>query len=158
MRIVLILMLLCGTVRSQTNASTGMAFAPDVSRIYRTPEVDVKPEIKNGMYTLALFTSQNLKMPDVHNKKVKIFVGLTIETDGTVSDVKFIYMSAKDIDEAKSKKLTEEEKKYEMAQLEAMKTESVKVLSQFKETWKPAIKDGKPVRCLFNYPINFTME
>lgn len=154
----LLFLLLSAPVLAQTSVNAGIGLPqPDDSKIYRTPEVDVKPELRNGMYTLALFTSQNLKMPDVRNKKVKVFVGFVVEIDGSISDVKFIYMSAKDIDEAKAKLVTEEQKIYEIAQLETMKAESVRVLSQFKETWKPAIKDGKPVRCLFNYPINFSL-
>jgi len=151
--------MLSAKVTAQTSISAGSGLPrPDDSRIYRTPEVDVKPEIAKGMYTLALFTSQNLKMPDVHNKKVKIFVGFVVETNGSISDVKFIYMSAKDIDDAKARSVSEDQKKYELAELDGMKAESVRVVSQFSETWKPALKDGKPVRCQFNYPINFTME
>ncbi len=158
MRKFLLLLLLYAPVFAQTSASAELAVATEVPRLYRVPEVDVKPEVINGAYTLSLFTSQHMKMPDVHNKKVKIFVAFVVETDGTISDVKFIYMSAKDIDEAKAKLLTEEQKKYEIAQLETMKAESVRVLSNFKERWKPAIKDGQPVRCVFNYPINFSLE
>ncbi|MBD3582979.1 energy transducer TonB [Flavobacterium selenitireducens] len=158
MRRTLLFLLLSAPVIAQTSVEAGIGLPlPDDAKIYRTPEVDVRPELKNGMYTLALFTSQNLRMPDVRNKKVKIFVGFVVEIDGSISDVKFIYMSAKDIDEAKAKTVSEDQKKYELAQLETMKVESVRVLSQFKETWKPALKDGKPVRCLFNYPINFSL-
>jgi len=154
----LLFVLLHAPVFAQTSANAGIGLSPpNDSRIYRTPEVDVKPEISNGMYTLALFTSQNLKMPDVNNKKVKIFVAFVVEIDGSISDIRFIHMSAKDVDEAKARSLTEKQKKHEAVQLETMKTESVRVLSQFKEKWKPALKDGKPVRCLFNYPINFSL-
>ncbi|RZJ70236.1 hypothetical protein [Flavobacterium sp.] len=159
MKRLLLCLFVCTALKAQTSAKADVMLSqPDDTKIYRTPEVDVKPEIKNGMYTLALFTSQNLKLPDIHNKKVKIFVGFIVETDGTISDVKFIYMSAKDIDEAKAKTVTDERKKYEMAQLETMKAESVRVLTSFDESWRPAMKNGKAVRCQYNYPINFALE
>jgi hypothetical protein len=128
------------------------------STVYRTPEVDSKPEIKEGMYTLPLFISKNFKLPDVHNKKLKLFVGFIIELDGTMSDVKFIYLDVKPLDESKVTDQTEEQKKQEAAQLEPMKAEAIRVVSAFKNRWKPAVKGGKPVRCQYNYPINFNLE
>lgn len=155
--LLLLLFAACPAI-SQTMAQVAVSLPDtDDARLYRTPEVDIKPEIAKGMYTLSLFISEEFKMPDVHNKKVKLFVGFIVERDGTVSDVKFIYMTAKSIDASKDA-LTPEQKEYESAQLETMKAESVRVLSKFKEPWKPAMKDGKPVRCQYNYPINFTME
>ncbi len=53
---------------------------------------------------------------------------------------------------------TEDEKINELDQIETMKAETVRVLKLFKKTWTPATKDGKTVRCLFNYPINFNIE
>lgn len=159
MRKLLLLFLLaaCPAI-SQTMAQVDVSLpATEDNRLYRTPEVDVKPELSNGMYTLPLFISQHFKMPDVHNKKVKLFVGFVVEPNGTMSEVKFIYMTAKSIDAGKEA-LTDDQKQYESAQLETMKAESIRVLSGFKEPWKPALKDGKAVRCQYNYPINFTME
>ncbi|RZJ65472.1 MAG: hypothetical protein EOO50_13495 [Flavobacterium sp.] len=157
-RVLMLLMLVTYPAISQTMAQTDLSITkPDDERLYHTPEVDVKPELKNGMYTLSMFISKNFKMPDVQNKKVKLFVGFVVEPSGSITDIKFIYMTAKTIDESKPA-LSEEQKQYETDQLDTMKAESVRVLSQFTEVWKPAMKDGKAVRCQYNYPINFTLE
>lgn len=131
----------------------------DAATVYRSTEVDSKPEIKDGMYTLPLYVSQNFKLPDVHNKKLKLFVGFVVETDGSISEIRFIYLDVKPLDESKiTETQTEEQKKYESAQLETMKAEAVRVISGFKKKWIPAVKNGKQVRCQFNYPINFNLE
>ncbi|NMH28882.1 energy transducer TonB [Flavobacterium silvaticum] len=140
------------------------AIAPTVSpgnaeeKLYRTPEVDSKPEIQEGMYILPLYVSQNFKLPDVHNKKVKLFVGFVVETDGTISNVKFIHQSVTPLKEGTDAAQTPEQKKKETELLDTMKAESVRVISGFKKPWNPAIKNGKPVRCQYNYPINFNLE
>jgi hypothetical protein len=53
---------------------------------------------------------------------------------------------------------TAEEKINEADQIESMKGEAVRVLNLFQKTWEPAIKEGKPVRCSYNYPIHFNIE
>ena len=131
--------------------------APAEEKLYRTPEVDAKPEIQEGMYTLPLYVSQNFKLPEVHNKKVKLFVGFIVETDGTISNVKFIHMSVSPLKEV-SDTLPPEQRQRESELLDTMKPEAVRVISGFKKPWNPAMKNGKPVRCQYNYPINFNLE
>ena len=128
-------------------------------KIYRTTEVDHKPDIKNGMYTLSMFISENFKFPDIKNKKIRIFTSFIIEPDGRMNDVKAFYISAKDYLPTDVVKIqTEEEKAIEAKAYEAMKQEAARVVSLFKETWIPAVVGGKPVRCLYNYPISFNIE
>lgn len=132
--------------------------SPSISeKVYRTPEVDSKPEVKDGMYTLPLFVSQNFKMPDVHNKKVKIFVGFIVELDGTISNIRFIHQSVNPIDDKLPAPSAEQAEK-ERILLKTMEAESVRVITAFRKPWNPAVKDGKLVRCQFNYPINFNLE
>ena len=54
--------------------------------------------------------------------------------------------------------LSEEDKINQIDQIESMKGEAVRVLKSFDKQWIPAKKDGEIVRCLYNYPINFTIE
>lgn len=128
-------------------------------KIYRTTDVDTKPQLKDGMLTLSTFIGYHFKFPDLKNKKVKIFASFVIEPDGSMSDVRTFHISVKDLVENTNVKIaTEEEKAYEVKQTDALKAEAVRVLSAFNEKWIPAVENGKPVRCLYNYPINFNIE
>lgn len=140
--------------------SRGQTSEPAIAKpVFRTPEVDSKPEIKDGMYTLPLFVSQNIKLPAVRNKKLKVFVGFIVETNGQISDVRFIHLSVKDLIEANvPPSRSEAEKLAEQQALDGLKTEAVRVIQLFDREWIPATKDGKPVRCHYNYPININLE
>ncbi|HMI06542.1 MAG TPA: hypothetical protein VK528_03270 [Flavobacterium sp.] len=128
-------------------------------KVFRTPDVDAKPQLKNGMFTLSAFISNNFKFPDLKNKKIKIFASFIVEPDGSMSDVRTFYISVKDLVVSEQVKIaTEEEKQYEAKQTESLKLEAVRVLSAFNEKWIPAQENGKTVRCLYNYPINFNIE
>ena len=127
--------------------------------VYRTTEVDAKPNLKDGMYTLTMFVSNNFKFPEIKNKKIKIFTSFIIEPDGTMQDEKAFYISAKDFLPSETElTLTDEQKLAETKMLDGMKAEAVRVLSLFAENWVPAQKGGKPVRCLYNYPLSFNIE
>jgi len=141
-------------------ASTESATPIPTERTYRTTEVDFKPQLKDGMYTLSLFISQNFNFPPaIKNKKITIFSSFIIEPDGSMTNIKAFYVSLKDyIDSNVQKITTEDEKINELDQIETMKAETVRVLTLFKKIWSPAIKDGKTVRCLYNYPIGFNIE
>jgi len=129
------------------------------AKVYRSTEVDLKPQLKNGMYDLSAFISNNFKFPDIKKKKIKIFASFIVETNGSMTDIKAFHVSIKDFPESDQIKIqTEAEKKIETEQTEAMKAETIRILLSFKETWAPAQKDGKSVRCLYNYPINFNLE
>lgn len=128
-------------------------------KIYRTTDVDAKPQLKDGMLTLSTYIGYNFKFPDLKNKKVKIFTSFVVEPDGSMSDVRTFFISVKDLVATEEVKIaTEEEKLYETKQTEALKAEAVRVLAAFDEKWIPAQENGKPVRCLYNYPINFNIE
>ena len=128
-------------------------------KIYRTTEVDQKPNLKDGMYTFSMFISENFKFPEIRNKKIKIFTSFVIEPDGRMTDVKAFYISAKDYLPTDVVKIqTEEEKQMEVQLYDAMKAEAARVVTIFNQSWIPAVKDGMPVRCLYNYPINFNLE
>lgn len=152
------LLLSCSALVS--SAQTAVIDKADLNeKVYRTPDVDSKPQLKNGMFALSAFISNNFKFPDLKNKKVKIFASFIVEPDGSMSDVRTFYISVKDLVTAEQVKIaTEEEKAYEIKQTEALKLETVRVLSAFNEKWVPAQENGKVVRCLYNYPINFNIE
>ena len=154
-----ILFLLLGAVLPTLAQGTVVTKADLNEKVYRTPDVDSKPQLKDGMLSLSVFISNNYKFPDVKNKKVKMFSSFIVEPDGSMSDVRTFYISVSDliiIDQVKI--ATEEEKAYEIKQNDALKSEANRVLSTFTEKWIPAQKEGKNVRVLYNYPINFNIE
>lgn len=146
-------------VATDTTATVTAADKADRNeKIFRTPDVDAKPQLKNNL-SLSVHVSNSFKFPDLKNKKVKIFTSFVVEPDGSMSDVRTFYISVKDLVENTAVKIaTEEEKAYEAKQTDLLKAEAVRVLSAFNEKWSPAIENGKPVRCLYNYPINFNIE
>jgi hypothetical protein len=157
--IVLFLLAFAANAYAQ-NPANDVASAAPTDKTWRSTEVDVKPNLKDGMYTLSLFISDNFQFAnDVKNKKITIFSSFIIEPDGTMTDIKAFYVSVKDYIESNVVKIeTEDQKINEADQIAAMKGETVRVLKLFNKTWIPATKGGKPVRCLYNYPINFKIE
>ncbi len=139
---------------------TVLAQAADESKVYRSTEVDSKPNLKNGMYTLTKFVSDHFSYPEkIRNKQVKIFTSFIVETDGTMSDIKSFYISVKDLVPGDMVSImTEEQKAFEQAQYAHMQAEAGRVLHLFRENWVPAQIGGKPVRCLYNYPISLNLE
>lgn len=111
------------------------------------------------MYKLTMFISENYKIPDIHNKKIRIFTSFIIEPDGQMTSEKAVHIDVRDYLPLDVVPLqTPEEKAAEKALYDQMKAEAVRVLSLFKETWQPAVVNGKPVRCLYQYPISFHIE
>ena len=136
-----------------------MSAQESADKIYRTTEVDQKPDLIDGMYKLTLYISENYKFPPVKNKKVRIFTSFIVEPDGRMNDVKAFYISVKDLVPAANVQIqTEEEKAADALAYEQMKNEAARVVASFGKTWVPAKISGKPVRCLYNYPISFNIE
>ena len=154
-----VLFLLLG-VSLSTLAQGNVVTKADLNeKVYRTPDVDSKPQLKDGMLSLSAFITNNYNFPDLKNKKVKMFTSFIVEPDGSMSDVRTFYISVNDLVVADQVKInTEQEKAYEIKQNDALKSEATRVLSTFTEKWIPAQKEGKNVRCLYNYPINFNIE
>lgn len=139
------------------------AFAQDLAqdKVWRTTEVHSKPDLEKGMYTLRMFVAENFKFPesDVKNKKVTVFTSFVIEPDGNMTDRKAFFVTAKDLIPSDNVAIqTEQEKAAEAKTFDAMKAEAARVLALFNEKWIPAQVAGKPVRCIYNYPIVFAME
>ena len=157
----LLILLLAFTIHTSAQvASTETAVPTTTEKTYRSTEVDVKPQIKEGNYTLSMFISENFKFPPaIKNKKITIFSSFIIEPDGSMTEIKAFHINVKDYITTDVVKIaTQDEKINEADQIETMKGETVRVLKLFKKNWEPATKDGKPVRCLYNYPINFNIE
>ncbi len=128
-----------------------------VEKIYRTTEVESKPDLKDGMYTLTMFISDHFKFPDIKNKQIRIFTSFIIEPDGSMTDEKAFYINVKDYITVAGEK-TPGQNASDQKMYDEMKAEAARVLTLFSEKWIPAKIDGKSVRCLYNYPISFNIE
>jgi len=127
------------------------------AKVYRSTEVESKPELNDGMYTLTMFISDHFKFPEIKNKKVRIFTSFIIEPDGTMTDEKAFYINVDDYLPVNGEK-TEEQKVSDQLLYDDMKNEAARVLTLFNEKWIPATLHGRPVRCLYNFPISFNIE
>ncbi len=128
-------------------------------RVWRTTEVDQKPQLDGGMYSLSAFILNNFKFPEIANKKIKIFASFIVEKNGTMTDVKTYYLAMNDLEPTAGIEIeTTADKDRAEKVSEAMKAETLRVLTAFKERWTPAKKGGMDVRCIYNYPISFNVE
>ena len=152
----LILFVLLSMLSSAQTEQADNTTGNEMAKVYRSTDVNLKPQLKNGMYDLSAFISNNFKFPNITKKKIKIFASFIVEVDGTMTDIKTFHISIKDFPESDQVGIqTEEQKKIALEQSEAMKIETQRVLNSFTQRWIPAQKNGKSVRCLYNYPINF---
>lgn len=157
----ILLFLICFSFSAIAQVTSTDANSPiPADKIYRSPDVDVKPQVKDGNYTLSMFISENFKFPPaIKNKKIIIFTNFIVEKDGSMSEIKAFSINVKDLISSNVEKIaTEEQKINEADQIETMKAEAVRVLKLFKGQWESAVKGGNPVRCSYNYPIHFNIE
>jgi protein TonB len=159
MKKVLFLLVVFSLTASAQIASADSTVTIIEEKVFRSTDLDLKPQLKEGMYTLSMFISDNFKFPEaIKNKKITIFSSFIVEPDGTLTNIKAFHINVKEYLPTVVKISTENEKINQLDQIESMKAETVRVLKLFKKTWIPATKEGKVVRCLYNYPINFNIE
>ena len=159
MKKVLFLLIVFSLTASAQIASADSTVTIIEEKVFRSTDLDLKPQLKEGMYTLSMFISDNFKFPEaIKNKKITIFSSFIVEPDGTLTNIKAFHINVKEYLPTVVKISTENEKINQLDQIESMKAETVRVLKLFKKTWIPATKEGKVVRCLYNYPINFNIE
>ncbi len=91
---------------------------------------EVKPEFPGGQEKFFKFVAANFVIPEDADEFVKVFVSFIVEKDGSLSNIKIL----RDTGYGTGK-------------------EAVRVLKSSPK-WKPAINDGKPVRCSYTIPIS----
>jgi len=99
--------------------------------------VDQMPEFPGGDAALMQFINKHLTYPDLSEEygiEGRVMVSFIVETDGSLSDVKV----------TKS--------------LEMLMDETARGIVSQMPQWKPGIQAGKPVRVLYNLPINFRLN
>lgn len=90
---------------------------------------DVKPEFPGGVEAFYKFIAKNYKMPNVKRLSGKVYVNYTIDTDGSIIDIKVL----RDIGYGTGE-------------------EAIRVLQNCPK-WKPAEQNGQKVRCMYSLPI-----
>jgi hypothetical protein len=110
------------------------AYNPDDDPIFIT--VEKVPEFKGGIVEFYRFLSKNIQYPDAMLKKNvqgKVFISITIEKDGSLSDIKPV----KDIGFGAAE-------------------EAIRVL-KLSPNWEPGYQNGQKVRVRYTLPINFAI-
>lgn len=109
---------------------------------------DVLPEFPGGLEKMYEYLGQNLTYPtEAKDKQVegKVYIWFVIEEDGSISNVK-----------AEKSELESPHKNVQKAKKEC-EQEGIRVVSNMPK-WKPALKDGKPVRVSYMVPIKFSLQ
>ena len=107
---------------------------PDKNGVYQI--VEEMPQFPGGETKLMEYIAKNLTYPqEARDKGVegRVFIGMVIEKDGSVSNVKVLRGISQECD-----------------------AEAVRVISSLPK-WKPGKQDGKPVRVSYQIPINFKL-
>lgn len=117
-------------------APTGPAKAPNPNPNNNAihTSVDIQAQYSEGTQALLQFFQNNFKLPE-EPKPGKIYLEFVVERDGQLSDIKVL----RDFGYGSHK-------------------EAIRVLKLTSSKWKPAIKDGKPVRSVFRLPIQIAVE
>lgn len=107
----------------------------DDNYIYDVASIEVKPEFPGGIEKFHLYVSKRFnyskEMKEV-NLKGKVFAGFVVEKNGTITDVKIL-----------------RDRGYDSG------NELLRILKGM-PNWKPAVQNGKIVRC--NYLIPITLD
>ena len=98
--------------------------------------VEKEPEFRGGIAEFYRFLSKNIKFPEgmlTKNVQGKVFITLTVETDGSLSDIKTV----KDIGFGAA-------------------NEAIRVL-KLSPKWEPGYQNGQRVRVRYTIPISFAI-
>ncbi len=143
------------TVNAQPTADSISEF--DSAHVFRTVETQIRPELEGGMYKLSMYISQNVQLPEVHNRKISLFVSFIVEIDGTLSDVNFIHLDIRKLYDQADETFIDLNTT-EMPIYDELKSAALNAITNFNGKWIPAQRDGVAVRCRFNYPIIINIE
>jgi Gram-negative bacterial TonB protein C-terminal len=101
----------------------------DNNKVYDIDEVQIKPEYSGGTNKFSDYIKKNYTAPRIPGLKGKVFVKFTVDTDGSIINIKVL----RDIGYGSG-------------------DEAVRVLKSCPK-WTPARKDGNAVQCTYFLPI-----
>lgn len=116
--------------------SLQLAFSQDQleETVYEEKDVDVVPDFPGGIDFFYKQFSKNFIMPAVPGLVDKVVLSFTVETDGTLTNIKTIHDAGFGTAE-----------------------QAIKILESFPK-WLPGTKDGKKVRVVYTLPIAVITE
>ena len=100
--------------------------------IESTVSVDVMPEFPGGIKKFLTYVGNNFEKPEI-DETVTILMSFVIEKDGSMTDIKVLRNPGYGLDK-----------------------EAIRVLKAQRTKWKPGVKNGQPVRVLYQLPIKVT--
>lgn len=115
------------------------ATTPDASaegKLHDLGSVEVAPEFPGGQKAFGKFLGSNIRYPESarqNNIQGKVFIGFIVERNGELTDLKIIRGIGGGCDE-----------------------EALRVLKS-SPAWKPGMKEGKPVRTSYTFPVTFEL-
>lgn len=71
-------------------AHTLLAQEAEIAAIFELKDVDQQPEFPGGIENCYTFFYKNFKKPEVPELVGKIFISFTVETDGTLTDIRSV--------------------------------------------------------------------
>jgi TonB family protein len=101
----------------------------DSNKVYDINEVQIKPEYSGGTNKFLDYIKKNYNAPKVSGLKGKVLVAFTVDTDGSLINIKVL----RDIGHGSGE-------------------EAVRVLKRCPK-WTPAIKNGNAVQCSYVLPL-----
>ncbi|HEX8268798.1 MAG TPA: energy transducer TonB [Flavobacterium sp.] len=125
----IVFMFLFYTVNAQTITDEVPSIANTDNEVYRSGELQTKPDYPGGISKFYKFIAKNFNMPDEEGLNGRLVVSFIIEKDGSITDIKIV----NDIGYGTG-------------------AEAARAL-KLSEKWIPGVLNGKKVRSLFTVPI-----
>ncbi|MGC4039641.1 MAG: energy transducer TonB [Flavobacterium sp.] len=115
---------------SDSGTPAGTAIAPDVVRT--TVELDRLPEYPGGIKKFYEYVGNSIDKSEIdeNSSSVSVIMGFVIEKDGTMSNIRCLRSSDKNLEK-----------------------EAIRVLKSLKIKWSPGYLDGEKVRTQYTLPI-----
>lgn len=127
------------TIQEGPASSTYQVTVTDEPESVPFQMVEVKPTFQGGdANNFAMWVNSHLKYPEeASEKKIqgRVTLQFTIDTDGSIKDVKVIQSAHSLLD-----------------------AEAMKVVSSCPEKWTPGMQDGKPVPVHYIFPVLFQLK
>ncbi len=126
-----ILALLITLLAFQQLSSQSPSPQEDNNEIYNSNGVEFKPEFPGGIGAFYKYVGDHFKMPTANDfRGGRLIVAFTIEKDGSIADAKVV------------------------KEIGYGTTEEAIRLIKASPLWRPAVQNGKKVRCSYMLPIN----
>ena len=122
---------------TESGSPGGIALIPVVDN---TPkgigELDRLPEYPGGMKKFYEYVGNNIEKPEIEENvtSVSVFMSFVIERDGSMSEIKVLRSTDKNLER-----------------------EAIRVLKALKIKWSPGYKDGAKMRTLYTLPIKVAL-